>query len=567
MVAAICSAAGAKAESTGYNWTGLYAGAHTGAAIDYANFSNPYGATLYGDDVRSPGPFVGGQLGYNYQIDRWIVGAEADATWANLQGTGTCMQPVRRLPDEPPEFAGGAFGATCQVEPDAFGTIVGKAGLAFGPGDRILAYGKGGLAWIHNHVEAAQNNASQPFAGPANDISKTSYTQLGWTLGAGLEYALTSRWSIGIEYDYLHFANRGVATPNGQPIVDPDLDGMVGSTATDGRGASVSQNVHAAKLALNYWLGERGDPLRGSELAATGATAPVLAPGFDAELGGRYVYARMRFQKDLADEGRNPLPVNNSRLTWDGIATNGYELYGRIDTPWNVMLKGFVGVGRGDSGHIRDEDWGVPDEDDGPPDEVQPYSNTGSNVTASLDYFTLDAGYDVLRTDSYRVAPFIGYNYFRYKMNALGCTEFNDLPAQSCDAPAKSLFLQEMDEWRSLRLGTSAELMLTPQLKLTAEAAYLPHVSFQGVDNHPLRTSGSSTRSPENGVGTGVQLEGIVSYDITGQLSLGIGGRYVSMQVPAGLTNLFLAEYQAQRFTIEQAAVFAQGSYKLNAPD
>ena len=38
-----------------FSWTGFYVGAHTGAAMDYSDFSNPYGATLFGGEVRSPG--------------------------------------------------------------------------------------------------------------------------------------------------------------------------------------------------------------------------------------------------------------------------------------------------------------------------------------------------------------------------------------------------------------------------------------------------------------------------------------------------------------------------------
>jgi opacity protein-like surface antigen len=333
----------ARADDAAFNWTGFYVGAHTGAAIDYSDFSNPYGATLFGDDVRSPGPFIGGQLGYNYQFGAAVLGLQADASWTNLQGTATCMQPARGITGAPPQFVGGAFGATCQAEPDAFGTITAKGGLAFGPSDRILLYGKGGLAWIHNNVEMAQNNAAEPDAGPSNALSNSSFTQWGWTLGAGLEYALSSRWSLGVEYDYLHFGDHSVATPNGGPIVNAGLPGMIGSTATDGRLASMSQDVHAAKLAINYALGDRGEPVFGTELAGSRAIAPAFASGFDTEIGGRYVYAWTRFQKDLGRE-QHPLPVNNSRLAWEGAATNGAELYGRVDTPWNFMLKGLVAV-------------------------------------------------------------------------------------------------------------------------------------------------------------------------------------------------------------------------------
>ena len=379
-----------------------------------------------------------------------------------------------------------------------------------------------------------------------------------------MEYALSSRWSLGLEYDYLHFGD-SLPTSTSGPFANPGTLGIVNSTASDGRLANLSQDVHAAKLAIDYALDERGAPAAGAA-SEVGARGPAFASGFEAEFGGRYVYAWSRFQQDLGTENA-PLPVNNSRLTWENVGTNGVELFGRIDTPWNVMLKGIVGVGRGDEGHIQDEDWGIART--GPVVSVTPYQITQSNVSSSLDYFTLDLGYDWLRTGSYRVASFVGYNYFRYKMNALGCTYLNIAPPEPCGDPPTLVILQEMDEWRSWRLGTVAELMLTPQLKLTGEVAYLPFVRYSGVDNHPSRADASfTTRSPGNGVGTGVQAEGVVTYDLTEALSVGVGGRYWSMAVPSGLTNFFSEnKFNVERFSTENAAVFVQGSYKFEAPD
>jgi len=553
----------ARADEPSFTWTGFYVGAHTGAAMDYSNFSNPYGPTLFGGEVRSPGPFIGGQLGYNYQYGQAVFGLQADASWANLQGTATCMQPAHSLRGN--KFVGGTFGATCESEPDWFGTLTARGGLALGPDGRMLVYGKGGLAWLHNNVDMTINNSAAPNYGPDNVLKNESSTQWGWTLGGGLEYALSSRWSLGLEYDYLHFGDHSLPTPTSGPFANPSTLGIVNSTASDGRLANVSQDVHAAKLAINYALDERGEPAA-SLASGAGARAPAFGSGFEAEIGGRYVYAWSRFQQDLGTENV-PLPVNNSRLTWENVGTNGVELFGRIDTPWNVMLKGIVGVGRGDEGHIQDEDWGIARTV--PVVSVTPYQITQSNVSSSLDYFTLDLGYDWLRTRSYRVASFVGYNYFRYKMNALGCTYLNIAPPEPCGDPPTLVILQEMDEWRSWRLGTVAELMLTPTLKLTGEVAYLPFVRYAGVDNHPSRADASfTTRSPGNGVGTGVQAEGVVTYDLTDAFSLGVGGRYWSMAVPQGLTNFFSRnEFTQERFSTENAAVFVQGSYTFDAPD
>jgi opacity protein-like surface antigen len=76
-----------------WNWTGFYLGAHTGGALDLSNVSNPYGPALFGDNIRSPGPLLGGQIGYDWQTGPWVFGGQADITWANLDGAFTCLQP------------------------------------------------------------------------------------------------------------------------------------------------------------------------------------------------------------------------------------------------------------------------------------------------------------------------------------------------------------------------------------------------------------------------------------------------------------------------------------------
>jgi opacity protein-like surface antigen len=155
---------------------------------------------------------------------------------------------------------GKAFGATCQAEPDWFGTLTGRVGVAVGPQGRILLYGKGGLAWAHTAIDMAIDNGQAGNFGPDNARSKANFTQLGGTLRAGVEYALSGRWSVGLEYDYLHFGNHDVPTPASGPFANSGFQGINGSIAPDGTPASVSQDVHAVKLAINYQLGERSSP-------------------------------------------------------------------------------------------------------------------------------------------------------------------------------------------------------------------------------------------------------------------------------------------------------------------
>lgn len=137
-----------------FTWSGFYAGVNAG-----------YGWNT-GDDViingvrfsNNDGGFVGGgQLGYNYQIGSFVIGAEGDLQWADLGNN--------------------AF----SNNNDWFGTVRGRAGVAF---DRALVYGTGGFA----------------FADGGN----------GWTAGGGVEYAFTNNLSAKVEGLYVNVDRGGV---------------------------------------------------------------------------------------------------------------------------------------------------------------------------------------------------------------------------------------------------------------------------------------------------------------------------------------------------------------------
>jgi hypothetical protein len=60
---------------------------------------------------------------------------ETDASLANLDGTNKCFA-----------FSGTFVSLDCRAHTDAFGTVTGRVGWAFGPFGRSLLHGKGGLA-------------------------------------------------------------------------------------------------------------------------------------------------------------------------------------------------------------------------------------------------------------------------------------------------------------------------------------------------------------------------------------------------------------------------------------
>ena len=518
-----------------FSWSGTYIGLHMGGAWGEAHVSDPFGASIFGDNIRTPGPLGGGQLGANFQFGSAVAGIEVDLSAADLDGTNTCFA-----------FTGFYVSANCRSHTTALSTLTGRMGVAVGPQGRTLLYGKAGLAWEHTSIDATAN----ALVGPGT-VTSTSGSRFGWTVGGGAEYALSGYWSVKAEYDFLSFS--------GEHFTSPTSLGQVALPATfvvvPGLGASTSQDIHEFKVGLNYRFGGTPAPLDEAWGYGSVNDRPVgLLAGTEIEVGARYVAGWDRFQKDLGIQG---LPVSNlaSRLTYDDMRTDGGEIFARIDTSFNLMVKGFIGTGTG-GGKMNDEDWILPF---GP--NLIAYSNTLSNVDNRIKYGTIDVGYDVLRGPGYKVAGFVGYNQLNQNMKALGCTQIANQFSDCVPPIATSVLgITEDDTWKSIRLGVAADFMLLPRVKVSADAAYLPYVWFDGTDNHVLR----ALVSPEDGHGRGAQLDLTISYAITDQLSLGVGGRYWTMATTHGDTDFGGTGFIIpQKFAAEQAALLLQGTYKF----
>lgn len=554
--------------SPGWSWTGLYFGAHSGTMWGRTSFSDPFGPSIFGDTVRTPGYLFGGQIGYNWQqgASPWVLGVEADISTLDSDGTFTCFA------------ASGIFiSANCRVRPRALGTFAGRVGYAAGPNGRTLLYAKGGAAWARDTTDITSNNQ---FDSGVTMATATNQTRWGWTVGAGVERALTPAWSLKLEYDYLQFGGVNIDTPASQTVTSGGV-----ATAIPGNVSSVTQHIHLAKIGLNYRWG--ADPWKGWDSVISPALpvkasshGPTWAPGWEIEVGARYWYNSDRFQWDNAGAVGG---LVQSRLTYDDRKTHAGELFGRVDSPWGTFVKGFIGGGTTGSGHMNDEDWGI---DDGPGMPSLSYTNTRhAKVDGNIGYATLDLGHSWLRGTDYKVGTFVGYNYFREKMRAFGCVQIGSPynPGAPCSldnpffqpvATAGAAIITQRAAWQSLRLGVVGEYMLTDRLKLTGEAAYLPYVKFTGEDNHFAGSSGVlSGLFPQSGHGAGVQLEAMISYALTDRFSVGLGGRYWAMWT----TQAQLCSYNPgaapctpnapARAATEQAGLLVQASYKFNALD
>jgi opacity protein-like surface antigen/outer membrane protease len=543
-----------------YNWSGFYIGAEVGGAVGTANFSDPFGGSIFGDKVTTPGFLAGGQIGYNWQVPNspWMLGVQADANWLTSDGTNTCFA-----------FSGFLDSATCHAHPDAFGTATARVGYAFGPAGRTLVYAKGGAAWIHENVDTVTNHGDIALGGRAvpNLSTSASFMQMGWTVGAGVEQAIAPGWTVFLEYDYLRFGNSSSGTPESIIQFIPGVNAYrifpPGTT-------SANQDIQAAKLGVNYKFG--GDPMARWDIARStaypikAAAQPTgWAPGWEFDFGSRFWYSSGKFQWNIS-AGQAGTGGNSdiSRLTYDALTGYTGEYFQRIDSPWGVFTKGNLGLGTVNGGHQNDEDWllfGA----------TVPYSNTLSSIGGGkLGYGTLDLGYDVLRGAGYKVGAFVGYNYFNERWDTSGCTQIANQFSDCVPAVAGSRLIGTQDStWQSLRVGLSAETTLFDRLKLSVDIAYLPYVTMTGRDNHLLRAT--TTFFDQQGTGQGAQLEAILSYYVTDYLNVGVGGRYWTMWTTSGTDTCtgcggigVVSPASPARFNTERYGVFLQASYKFS---
>jgi len=198
-----------------YNWTGFYIGGNVGYSwgrdpYDVAGGSSvrtrqfrAFGlpAETLVSDVTVAGPafassgtanidgaVVGGQAGYNWQSSMWVFGLETDLQWTGQRGsTSFCLTAG---------CPAGSFVANADYKLQWFGTFRGRAGWLVDP--RMLLYVTGGLAYGQFKADYTSGVVGLPLG-----VASTSTTRAGWTIGAGVEGALSNNWTVKAEYLYV----------------------------------------------------------------------------------------------------------------------------------------------------------------------------------------------------------------------------------------------------------------------------------------------------------------------------------------------------------------------------
>ena len=91
--------------------------------------------------------------------------------------------------------------STAETEIHALAAFTGRAGFAF---NRALVYAKGGVAW-DSRTDIFNTVAAGVLLGTPGALLNSKSSNWGYTVGAGVEYALISNWSAALEYNYYDF--------------------------------------------------------------------------------------------------------------------------------------------------------------------------------------------------------------------------------------------------------------------------------------------------------------------------------------------------------------------------
>jgi outer membrane immunogenic protein len=162
-----------------YNWSGLYLGLYAGGTwgntdLIYFDTTGPIGQN---NPLKPSGFIFGGLAGYNWQMDRWVLGVEGEF------GGSTAKQSAI------------AFTTAFFNEEDKnswTGRIRGRVGYAF---NNVLPFVAGGASFADHKITLMEAGISIPQVSISHDHT-------GWNIGAGFDYGITNNWIGRVEYIY-----------------------------------------------------------------------------------------------------------------------------------------------------------------------------------------------------------------------------------------------------------------------------------------------------------------------------------------------------------------------------
>lgn len=211
-------------------WNGFYAGLNSGYAWGFNNNSGATNdasvgsnaldqqlsvpgfttalapasaAAISGKSNSVPSGFIGGgQVGYNLQLNRGLIGFEADLQGTGEKGHGSYASNNIYNTGNPAATVGLQTQVYNTASVDWLGTLRGRLGLFVRPD--LLVYATGGLAYGETSSSTFINQHwSGPLILPLKTSGSTGISNkvlAGWTAGGGLEWMFSRNLSLKAEY-------------------------------------------------------------------------------------------------------------------------------------------------------------------------------------------------------------------------------------------------------------------------------------------------------------------------------------------------------------------------------
>ena len=238
-----------------FTWSGFYAGVQGGWMQQHDKYTGQTWDSGYTPGLApqaflitlSPASYGtskqngfvgGGHVGYNRQVGSLVYGVEADLEGSTAKNSFTeTFTNLPELPGFPVEKWGYRSSYGLQ------GSARARLGFAM---DRTLFYVTGGLAFANVTHSYWQTISSAPAAfDVSNMASKFDKTRFGYTVGAGVAYALNNNWSLRAEYRYTDLGSvKHAVTWN---------DAFAPITVTTSEKHKLTS--HAVRLGLSYAFG------------------------------------------------------------------------------------------------------------------------------------------------------------------------------------------------------------------------------------------------------------------------------------------------------------------------
>lgn len=496
----------------GISWEGFFVGGSVGGAFGDSKWGDVSGhqTTLnqMPGSVQIRGVNFGGQGGYNWQYGPLVAGAELSWRMGSLLGFANNSH-------SDPNLAAGQVG---KVEATMLLNTSVRAGYAAGQNLYLLRAGAAALNLKYTN----------DFNAPGTTSGTKSGMVYGPSFGVGLERDLGRGFSARLQYDFMTFENKSYTF----------------SDASDRKSTlSMGQNLHMVTAGIDYRFGAIGE--------LSGSASPTINQEITGEIGLRGDYAKSNYAKQFYNATTKT--QRDARLDFDGQSFSGVEVFGMLEHDSGIFLKGMMGFGQQmGKGTLRNQDF---------PPQWDPYSDirasqkNGRRMTASADL-----GFQWWRTKDFKAGAFVGAGRINDRLNAYGCRQL--ATSQSCvDAQPESLInLTDDLTWNVTRVGLRGEAVVFNKLRIVAEGVWNPRFNFTSRDNHwwwvPLPGKGDGNN--------GVQGEMVVSYDITPELSAGIGGRYTKLSLRKGDVNL-AGTMSPARYEYSDTTGFLQLSYRFRS--